>query len=68
LEAERYGFDSFYVMDQMMPITGVDPPEGPILEGWMTIAALTVVARAHQHFRFPQRILRLAGVKRASSS
>ena len=56
LEAERYGFDSFYVMDHLVPISGVDPPEGPILEGSMTIAALTVVARAHQHLRFPQRI------------
>lgn len=45
LEAERYGFDSFYVMDHLMQISGINPPEDPILEGWMTIAALAVVTQ-----------------------
>ncbi|MCS4537604.1 MAG: LLM class F420-dependent oxidoreductase [Thaumarchaeota archaeon] len=45
LEAEHYGFDSFYVMDHLMQISSVNPPEDPILEGWMTIAALAVVTQ-----------------------
>ncbi len=40
LEAEHLGFDSFYVMDHLMQIPGVNPPTDPILEGWSTIAAL----------------------------
>ncbi len=40
LEAEHYGFDSFYVMDHLMQIPGINPREDPILEGWVTIAAL----------------------------
>ena len=45
LKAEHYGFDSFYVMDHLMQISGINPPEDPILEGWMTIAALAVVTQ-----------------------
>lgn len=43
LEAEHYGFDSFYVMDHLMQIPGINPPEDPILDGWMTIAALAAI-------------------------
>jgi len=40
LEAEHLGFDSFYVMDHLIQIPGVNPSTDPILEGWSTIAAL----------------------------
>ena len=42
LESEHFGFDSFYVMDHLMQIPGINPPTDPILEGWTTIAALAV--------------------------
>ena len=45
LEAEHYGFDSFYVMDHLMQIPGINPPADPILEGWMTIAALAATTQ-----------------------
>lgn len=40
LEAEDLGFDSFFVMDHLMQIPGLNPSIDPILEGWSTIAAL----------------------------
>ena len=45
LEAAHFGFDSLYVMYHLMQVSGKNPPEDPILEGWMTIAALAVATQ-----------------------
>jgi F420-dependent oxidoreductase-like protein len=39
-EAERSGFDSFWVMDHFHQIGGVGEPQEPMLEGWTTLAVL----------------------------
>lgn len=39
-EAERVGFDSFWIMDHFIQIPVVGGPQEPILEPWMTLAAL----------------------------
>ena len=39
-EAERAGFDSFWLMDHFIQIPGVGGVEQPILEPWTTLAAL----------------------------
>jgi alkanesulfonate monooxygenase SsuD/methylene tetrahydromethanopterin reductase-like flavin-dependent oxidoreductase (luciferase family) len=39
-EAERSGFDSFWVMDHFHQISGVGEPQEPMLEGWTTLALL----------------------------
>ena len=41
--AEQHGFDWFSVMDHMIQIPGVGPPEEPILEGWAALAGLAAV-------------------------
>jgi F420-dependent oxidoreductase-like protein len=38
--AEEHGFTWFSVMDHMIQIPGVGPPEEPILEGWAVLAGL----------------------------
>jgi len=40
VEAEKLGFDSFWVMDHFIQIPIVGSEQEPILEGWTTIAAL----------------------------
>jgi F420-dependent oxidoreductase-like protein len=39
-QAERSGFDSFWVMDHFHQIQGVGDPQQPMLEGWTTIAVV----------------------------
>jgi F420-dependent oxidoreductase-like protein len=41
--AEAHGFAWFSVMDHMIQIPGVGPPEEPILEGWVVLAGLAAV-------------------------
>ena len=41
--AEGHGFDWFSVMDHMIQIPGVGPPDEPILEGWTVRAGLAAV-------------------------
>ncbi len=38
--AEEHGFTWFSVMDHMIQIPGVGPPDEPILEGWTALAGL----------------------------
>ena len=40
LEAERVGFDSFWLMDHFFQIASLGPPEDPLMEGWVTLSAL----------------------------
>jgi F420-dependent oxidoreductase-like protein len=39
-QAERSGYDSFWVMDHFHQIQGVGDPQQPMLEGWTTIAVV----------------------------
>ena len=39
-EAERVGFDSFWIMDHFIQIAGIGQAEEPILESWTTLSAL----------------------------
>ena len=39
-QAERSGFDSFWVMDHFHQIQGVGDPQEPMLEGWTTIGVV----------------------------
>jgi F420-dependent oxidoreductase-like protein len=41
--AEEHGFAWFSVMDHMIQIPGVGPPEEPVLEGWTILAGLAAV-------------------------
>src|SRR5215471_3154480 len=41
--AEEHGFAWFSVMDHMIQIPGVGPPEEPVLEGWTVLAGLAAV-------------------------
>jgi alkanesulfonate monooxygenase SsuD/methylene tetrahydromethanopterin reductase-like flavin-dependent oxidoreductase (luciferase family) len=41
--AENHGFVWFSVMDHMIQIPGVGPPDEPILEGWTILAGLAAV-------------------------
>ncbi len=41
--AEDHGFTWFSVMDHMIQIPGVGPPDEPILEGWAVLAGLAAV-------------------------
>jgi alkanesulfonate monooxygenase SsuD/methylene tetrahydromethanopterin reductase-like flavin-dependent oxidoreductase (luciferase family) len=41
--AEHHGFVWFSVMDHMIQIPRVGPPDAPILEGWTVLAALAAV-------------------------
>jgi F420-dependent oxidoreductase-like protein len=43
--AEDHGFTWFSVMDHMIQIPGVGPPEEPILEGWTVLAGLAAATR-----------------------
>jgi len=40
VEAERLGFDSYWLMDHFMQIPQVDPVESPMMESYMTMAAV----------------------------
>lgn len=42
---EQHGFAWFSVMDHMIQIPGVGPPEEPVLEGWVALAGLAAVTR-----------------------
>jgi F420-dependent oxidoreductase-like protein len=44
-ECDELGFDSFWVMDHLVQISGVGGREEPILEGWTTLAALAPITR-----------------------
>src|SRR4051794_39136139 len=43
LWAEDHGFTWFSVMDHMVQIPNIGPPEEPILEGWVALAGLAAV-------------------------
>ena len=45
LWAEENGFVWFSVMDHMIQIPTMGPPEDPVLEGWSVLAALAAVTR-----------------------
>jgi len=40
-ECEELGFDSFWLMDHLVQISGVGARDEPLLEGWTTLAALS---------------------------
>lgn len=42
-DAEKHGFDSFFVMDHFLQIPFIGNIDEPMLEGWTTISALTQV-------------------------
>src|SRR5204862_3097882 len=41
--AEDHGFVWFSVMDHMIQIPGIGPPDEPVLEGWTVLAGLAAV-------------------------
>ncbi len=43
--AEDHGFTWFSVMDHMIQIPGMGPPDEPVLEGWTVLAGLAAVTR-----------------------
>jgi len=43
--AEQHGFDWFSVMDHMIQIPNIGPPDEPVLEGWAVLAGLAAVTR-----------------------
>jgi F420-dependent oxidoreductase-like protein len=43
--AEEHGFDWFSVMDHMIQIPNVGPPDEPVLEGWTVLAGLAAITR-----------------------
>jgi F420-dependent oxidoreductase-like protein len=43
--AEAHGFDWFSVLDHMIQIPRIGPPDEPFLEGWVVLSALAAVTR-----------------------